>query len=151
MRIPGTPFSDTPGMEPKTFMKLLHMNVNNARLTDKAFRKFVSNSLETVEYERPEIDIYFNHTNLAMAKKVYRRLAKLYPAISFGLSVLENKGIIWTRKNLLSLTNYNTVAGSAYTIYHTIQGEERQKHGNSHSRARATKSVRRKANLRRSR
>lgn len=149
MRIPGTTYSDTPGMDPKQFAVLLHTNVNNARLTDKAFREFVHDALETVEYERPEIDIYFEHKNLLMAKKVYRRLAKLYPSISFGLSVLNEKGVIWTRKNLLCLSNYNMVSGSAYTICETIK--KRESYGNRNSRTRATKSVRRKANLRRSR
>lgn len=139
MRIPGTPFSDTPGMEPKQFVTLLHTNVNNARLTDKAFREFVRNSLVVVEYVRPEIDIYFNHTSLVMTKKVYTRLAKAYPAISFGLSVLDNKGVIWTRKNLLTLDNYNRVSGAAYSIYHKVRRER----GNSDNRTRNRKSVRR--------
>lgn len=139
MRIPGTPFSDTPGMEPKYFMKLLHTNVNNARLTDKAFRNFVSNSLGTVEYERPEIDIIFAHSKLPMAKKVYTKLTKVFPAINFGLSVLEEKGVIWIRQELLSPAGITRVSTEATQIYTKIRRER----GNSHSRTRNTKSVRR--------
>lgn len=147
MRIPGTTYSDTPLMGAGRFVILLHTNVNNARLTDKSFREFVRNSLPVVEYQRPEIDVVFAHSNLAVTKKVYTRLAKMY-TISFGLSTLGGKGVIWIRKELvLGADSLQRISDNADRIYYKV----RRGHGNSHNRTRATKSVRRKTNLRRSR
>lgn len=54
-RIPGTTFSDDDGyrVDPENFLATLHANVNNAKLTDKAFRQLVLNTLPIVRYTRP--------------------------------------------------------------------------------------------------
>lgn len=67
--IPGTTFSDdTPRMPAEQFCRLLHTNVDNARLSDKKFREFVRNSLAVVKYERPPFDTIYKHSSLKKTK-----------------------------------------------------------------------------------
>lgn len=55
MRIPGTTFTDEGNpVRAKDFCTMLHANVDNEKLSDKAFRELVRNTLPIVEYPRPE-------------------------------------------------------------------------------------------------
>jgi hypothetical protein len=112
---------DTPRMGPGRFLILLHTNVDNANLTDKAFREFVRNSLPVVEYERPAFDSIYQHSSLRKAKGVYRLLKKEYPAISFGLSALDDRGLVWVREGLLSPAGITAVSLQAKKLSRRVR------------------------------
>jgi len=55
MRIPGTSFTDEGNPVPaKNFCQTLLANVDNKKLSDKAFRTFVRNTLPVVDFPRPD-------------------------------------------------------------------------------------------------
>jgi len=111
--IPGTTHTDTPGVRPKDWLKTLHVNAFNARLSDKSFREFVRKTLPLVDFERPPIDLVFFDSSLSLAKKVHQRLSKEHVEINFGLSVLDDKAVIWVRGDLLSPKFFEEVSDEA--------------------------------------
>ncbi len=55
MRIEGTTFTDEGNpVSAKNFCQLLHVNVDNKKLSDAEFRHMVRNTLPIVDYPIPE-------------------------------------------------------------------------------------------------